>query len=766
MLIDVKNQMREINLNDSGINNLIIAETSLRCEIDQEKNFTSFSPECSKVYGYKNEDLIGTSSLNLIHPQDRQQFKKLLNRVLTNKQPLESIFRMITRDKTTKWIKVIAAYNGENQNHSSILINAKDITEQKLIEEKLIESELRTKRLLEASEDIIVIHDREGRYVYFNGPSKYGVSIKDLKGKSPYDLFEKEQADRIIGQIKKVVKSGKGCNEENCVTWQDQKMWFLDQIIPIKDDKGKITHIAKICVNITDKKKAELARDKEHKKLRAVFDALPGLTHVVDTKMNIIDVGDKMLRFYNIASLREALGKKCYEVFKKRTTICPDCKLAQCMQKNKSTARVSYKNEFGNPGKYFKINTAPITNEQNTVEGGVQCLTEITDLINTEKQLKYSEAKFKMLYTQSPLPYQSLNQKGNILEINNAWLKMMGYEHDEVIGKNFSCFLSGKDKKTFKHKFEKFKNRGSIKSIEMNLCAKAGKIIPVEIDGKISYDHFGEMKQTHSVLREITERKRSEILRKKFTLRLEEKNHELENILHIASHDMRTPLVNIKGFSGELENSFDEISKLLKNNQNKNPITDKIQQIYDDDITDYLGFIKSSVDKMNSLLNALLRLARLGNSALKYEQINMTDMINEITNSMKYQIQDKNIELNIGNLPDCKGDKEQLSQVFSNLISNAIKYIDKEKGHIKINGGFLGNETLYCVKDNGSGIEKNDLEKVFQIFWRTPADNSKYSEGLGLAIVRRIVDRHHGRVWAESTKGEGSSFYVLLPNRK
>jgi len=247
------------------------------------------------------------------------------------------------------------------------------------------------------------------------------------------------------------------------------------------------------------------------------------------------------------------------------------------------------------------------------------------------------------------------------------------------------------------------------------------------------------------------------------TGQLREKNLELEQIIHITSHDLRSPLVNIQGFSSELTGIFRRVNEL----NNKEELSDKDRIELDDllkkDAPESLSYIQKSTKKMDTLLRGLLKLSRLGQAAIENRLIDMNILMKEIAASFEFQIKEKNVTLVVENLPPAMGDSLQINQVFSNLIDNALKFLDPErKGTIRVSGEQMDDKIVYCVSDNGLGFFEEFTNKIFELFHRL--DPSKSSgDGLGLTIVRKIVERHDGEVWAESKPNVGTNFYVSLP---
>jgi len=279
-------------------------------------------------------------------------------------------------------------------------------------------------------------------------------------------------------------------------------------------------------------------------------------------------------------------------------------------------------------------------------------------------------------------------------------------------------------------------------------------------------DRTGKLSVANRALKqEIVERKQAEKRRQRLTEVLLEKNRELEEIIRVATHDMRTPMVNIVGFSRILGICCEQIRLLTEKQKNPAASRKQLDEVIEVDIPEAVGIINSGVSKMKSLLDGLLRLAKVGYSATGIVQLDMNAEIENIIDAIRFQVEQSGAEIKVEPLPSCLGDKSQINQVFSNLFANALKYLDQSRpGQVRISGHTEKDYSVYCVQDNGVGIKANNIEDIFKMSYRVrPADDT--GEGLGLAIVRRIVNRHNGEVWAESEAGKGSKFFVKLPRQ-
>jgi signal transduction histidine kinase len=269
--------------------------------------------------------------------------------------------------------------------------------------------------------------------------------------------------------------------------------------------------------------------------------------------------------------------------------------------------------------------------------------------------------------------------------------------------------------------------------------------------------------RTVNLEEEIEERRQAEENLRKANIELNGKNKELEQVIYVASHDLRSPLVNVQGFSKEAARDFAELLGILKQHNLPDEVREALTPLVEKEIPQSLGFIQNSVVKMDSLLAGLLKISRLGRSALTLVAVDMNRLMAEVVADFEFQTKDQGIDIEVGNLPGCRGDHLQISQVFANLIGNAIKFRAPDRRClITITGRKEGERSVYTVEDNGIGIEPAYQEKIFEIFHKL--DPHSEGQGLGLNIVSKIVERLDGKVWVESEPDAFCRFHVSLPN--
>jgi signal transduction histidine kinase len=248
---------------------------------------------------------------------------------------------------------------------------------------------------------------------------------------------------------------------------------------------------------------------------------------------------------------------------------------------------------------------------------------------------------------------------------------------------------------------------------------------------------------------------------------LRQQTQENEMFIYSVSHDLRAPLVNLQGFSKELIHACDDLRAAVRQSSLTPERRQHIERLVDEDIGEALHYLQTAVLRASHIIDALLRLSRVGRVEYRRQQVRVRDIVQRVIDAMQVSIRSKRARVVVHDLPSVWGDPTALEQVFANLVGNAINYLDPAReGRVEIgttpSPPGVHSLRIFYVRDNGLGIPAVAIPRLFNAFQRLHG-NVATGEGIGLALVRRVVERHGGRVWAESTEGVGTTFYLSLP---
>lgn len=276
--------------------------------------------------------------------------------------------------------------------------------------------------------------------------------------------------------------------------------------------------------------------------------------------------------------------------------------------------------------------------------------------------------------------------------------------------------------------------------------------------------NFAELRRSRKVLEGMNELLEGAVEVR--TADLQRANAELQRFAYIVSHDLRSPLVNVMGFTSELDAATGSLRAMVERARESAPdiVSDEARLAVEEDLPEAIGFIRSSTQKMDRLINAILRLSREGRRVISPEPLDMEALMGSIVDSLQHRLGETESTVTVeGPLPQIVSDRVAVEQIFSNLVENAVKYKKADRPvHVTVRGRRVGPRILFEVEDDGRGIDEKDHERVFDLFRRSGAQD-RPGEGIGLAHVRALAYRLGGSVTLESALDAGATFRLSIP---
>ncbi|WP_420571105.1 sensor histidine kinase [Kordia sp.] len=333
--------------------------------------------------------------------------------------------------------------------------------------------------------------------------------------------------------------------------------------------------------------------------------------------------------------------------------------------------------------------------------------------------------------------YVVMDLRGNVLKMNDAASHLFGYDLSEE-PLNVTKLIYTEDVAYAFESFSELIEKGRFSNYTARIFRKNKEIRWVQINASLVYDTDQKPIAAQGIIRNITELKSLEQQKEKILKQLEKSNNELYEYAHIVSHDLKSPLRSIDAL----------VSWIKSDNEGK----------FDEDTLQNFGMIEATLETMESLISNILEYSSAGSETNESKDVNLNDTMEDLYRLLFIP---EHISMNVlKKLPTVKGDPTKFQQLFQNLLSNAIKFCNKDKGIVEVD--FVEEPSFYqfSVRDNGIGIEKKFHERIFKIF--QSLNKSKESTGIGLSIVKKIVDLYEGTIWLESELGEGTTFFFTI----
>jgi PAS domain S-box-containing protein len=369
-----------------------------------------------------------------------------------------------------------------------------------------------------------------------------------------------------------------------------------------------------------------------------------------------------------------------------------------------------------------------------------------------------------------------LDVGGYVATWNRGAQRIKGYAAEEIIGQHFSVFYPeeavARDWPAYELKeaarVGRFEDEGW-------RVRKGGSQFWANVVITALRDHTGQLQGFGKVTRDLTERRAHEQRVQQLTVELEQrvrdlaaanlelrdKSAENESFVYSVSHDLRSPLVNLQGFSHELKLTSEELAVLLSDSRVPADIQQRALYLLRNELAESTGFISNAVRHLSSIIDGLLRLSRVGRIEYRLEPVDMNALATDIVAAMHSTVVTSGATVKIAPLPTILADGNAAGQVFANLLGNALKSLDAGRPGLVEIAATDDEPPVFSIRDNGIGIPQESQARLFDTFQQGPP-RGQQGEGMGLAIVKRIVERHGGRLWFESTPGSGTTFFFVL----
>ncbi len=627
------------------------------------------------------------------------------------------------------------------------------ITELRRAERELRTTSQYARSLIEASLDPLVTISAEGKITDVNEATirATGTKRESLIGSDFSNYFT--EPDRARAGYREVFAKGFVTDYPLALRHVSGKVTdVLYNASVYRNEKGEVAGVFAAARDITERKRVEEELRAASLYARSLIEASLDPLVTISADGKITDVNDATVRA--TGATREALiGSDFSEYFTE-----PE------------KARAGYREAFAKglvtdyplalkhrSGWVMDVvyNASVYRNEKGEVVGVFAMARDVTKLRKTEQELRSASLYARSLIESSLDPLVTISADGKITDVNEATVEATGVPRRLLIGSDFSNYFSEPDKA--RAGYQEVFAKGFVTDYPLALRHASGAVMEVLYNASVYRNEQGEAAGVFAAARDITERKKAEEELRKYrehledlvrdrTSELEAANNDLEELVYSIAHDLGIPLRAINGYSHILRTeSWDKL---------------------DDEGKRCLNMVGDNSIKMATLIEGILAFSHSRSARMEMSETNMEELAHAAFDELKPAVAGRTLELDIKPLPSVRGDRALLRQVWRNLLANAIKFTrSRTPALVEVGGHSEGKEHIYYVKDNGAGFDMRYADKLFSVFRRLHGVEEFEGPGIGLAIVKRIITRHGGRVWAEGKVDEGATFYFALPRQ-
>ncbi len=774
--------------------------------MDSQGDISYWNKAAEKIFRYAGEEVIGENLHQLLVPEraldvgekNFERFRDTGQGHLTGK----TIERTGTRKGGEEFPIELSLSTVKIKGRWHAIGIIRDITERKQMEEALRESEERYRAATEAALAGIGIVDPEENITFANlaFAQMLGYSQEELVGMNLAQLTDFEEFSRYQAATQRR-KSGVCNHYETKLRHRDGSVVnVLVSASPLKAKDGSFEGTLGVVIDITERARIEAKRaqaeheiEERRKYLEGVLAAAPDAIVTLDTKHRVVEWNPGAQRLFGYGP-EEAIGHNLDHLVTHPAVSEEASKFTETVMSGKRVGPVEtvrYRKDRS-PVNVILAGSPILVGD--ALIGMVAIYTDITAQKQSERALREAHERFLTvldgidahIYAADMESYEILfmnkcmrDDFGESLVGEICWKEFRGASEPCSHCTN-DALLDTKGNPTGVHVWE---GQNPITGTWYLNYDRAIKWV----DGRLV---------RLQVATDITERKRAEEQLQRYAVELEQANAEIKQFAYIVSHDLRAPLINLKGFAAELRDALAIIGSAmietlphLDEKQRQN-VTRAIQE----DVPEALQFIEASVSRMDAFINAVLKLSRLGRRDLRLEPIDIETLVRANLSALAHQIEESGVRITVGRLPQVVADRTSMEQIWGNLLSNAVKYVDPDRpGKIEITAERADiapdrqpdclpdclpstskaasasdapdpGETTFHIRDNGRGIAADEIDKVFAPFRRAGKQDVP-GEGMGLAYVQTLVRRHGGRIWCESEPGVGTTFSFTIPDQ-
>lgn len=604
--------------------------------------------------------------------------------------------------------------------------------------------------------DIFFVFDLRGNFLHWNDRLNEvtGYTDEEITTMTPVEFFVRDDYNRIDAAISEIVETGEATETIRIRTRNGQLRPYEFTGSMVTNEDGSPGYICGIARDVSGRRSERVLRERQQA-LPNLIRNLPGVIYRYRNEpgfpIEFMSEGCATLAGYSHERFES--GDLSWE----GDVIHPE---------DRAPVRAEVREAIDAGEQYrttYRIRTADDevrwVHEQGVsaddADGSVEYLdgylTEVTDIVRIQRELRQEKAFTESALDAQPDLFYVFTPDGEVLRWNSRFTEVTGYTDEEIASMHPSDFVDTNDIPEIQSAIDQVSSEGVSLTVEATLVTKDDKRIPYEFTGSIiengdesmgEYDDGESERYICGTGRDISQRVRAEAELEAAIDELERSNAELERFAYVASHDLKEPLRMIHSYLDLIRRRY--------------------EGELDEDADEFIGYAVDGAERMRGMIDDLLTYSRIGTADISFEPVDPNAVLDRVLADLRLTIAEENAEITADSLPTVLGDTQQLAQLFQNLINNAITYSGGANPRIHISATETEGKWRFSVSDNGVGIDETRAEDVFEIF---SSGSGGDGTGIGLAVCKKIIERHGGEIWVESEPGIGSTFYFTLPDQ-
>jgi len=680
--------------------------------------FLDINPAFERLTGLKRENVVGRT-VNEVLPENGPHWISMFGKVALTRQSVhfENHLSALERDYE------VFSYSPAPLQFAALFL---DVTERKRMEKELQENEERYRALVETSPDAIIM-TRQGRFLFANAAALLLYGAENFDQLSAYNATELVPPQERAAGLERIglAESGKP------LPMRETRVSRLDgREVPVEVAAGPVRYQGEWAVQGVIR---DISRRKQIEEKLAWLASFPEMN---PNPVSEVDLDSKKLRYLN------ATGEKLFPGLSEKVLDHPWLTGLEELAKKLEVEENPFTHRDLPIGDSWYLQTI------HRISGEKRCRvygSDITALKKTQKELRETRDYLENLINFANAPIIVWNPEFKITRFNRAFERLTGLAVGAVLGKDLEILFPPDSLDNSMEQIRRTATGERWETVEIPIQYIDGSVCTVLWNSATLFKTDGTTPiATMAQGQDITERKRAEVALRETADELASSNRDLEQFAYVASHDLQEPLRAVTGFMGLLQKHFHDH--------------------LDSDVQEYISFAVDGAVRMQNLITDLLTYSRVGSRKEVFRPTDMQAVLETAIENLRTSIKETGASVTFESLPTITADPSQMTQLLQNLIGNAIKFRADRPPEVHVRGTHENGEWKFGVCDNGIGIETQYFDRIFLIFQKLHSRTKYPGTGIGLAICKRIVERHSGKIWVESAPEKGSAFYFTIPD--